>query len=136
MAVQSAHSGMARPAVWRRDDVDRKRRRRWHFFQVAFAATCLGILLDIVTSMIGFQQMGSSYEQNPLAKTLILNIGWAGLVLVFVAVCGVCYLSFRAVYARMSPHWALVGNTLIVIVALMRWFVVSVDLYYLVFPGH
>lgn len=112
------------------------RASRWHFFQLVFGLTYLGILLDIITSAIGFQQMGSSYEQNPLAKALILNIGWVGLTLLLTATCAVCYVSFRAVYARMNLRWTMVGNVLIVVVALMRWVVVSTAIIYLVFPMH
>lgn len=136
MAIHSAIGGMARPLERDREAIERKRRSRWHFFQVAFAVTYLGILGDIVTSAIGFQQMGSSYEQNPLAKAIILNVGWVGLTVLLTAVCAVCYLSFRAVYARMSLRWTTVGNVLLVIVALMRWVVVSTAIIYMVFPIH
>lgn len=136
MAVQSAANGLARPLVRDQDVIEDKRRSRWHFFQAVFAVTYLGILLDIVTSAIGFQQMGSGYEQNPLAKALILNIGWVGLTLLLTAVSAVCYLSFRTVYARMGLRWTAVGNVLITMVALMRWVVVSTAIIYLVFPIH
>lgn len=136
MAIQSAARGMARPIERDQDVIARRRLSRWHFFQAAFAVTYLGILGDIVTSAIGFQQMGSSYEQNPLAKAIILNVGWVGLTILLTSVSAVCYVSFRAVYARMALRWTAVGNVLIVIVALMRWVVVSTAIIYMVFPIH
>lgn len=136
MAVQSATNGVPRPRQHYRNVAEDKRASRWHFFQLVFGLTYLGILLDIVTSWIGFQQMGSSYEQNPLAKALILNIGWAGLTLLLTATCAVCYVSFRAVYARMNLRWTVLGNVLIVIVALMRWVVAGTALIFIVFPIH
>lgn len=136
MAIQSAINSMGPTREHRRDLLEDKRASRWHFFRVVFGLTYLGILLDIGTSIVGFHEMGSSWEQNPLAKALILNIGWVGLTLLLTATCAVCYVSFRAVYARMNLRWTVVGNVLIAIVALMRWVVAGSALIYLTFPIH
>lgn len=136
MAIHSPATNLARPLAHQFISDEEKRCARWHYFQAAFALTCIGILGDIITSAIGFQQMGSGYEQNPLAKAIILDTGWLGLTFLLAAVCAVCYFSFRAVYARLSLRWSMIGNVLITVVGVVRWFVVSTAIIYMVFPIH
>lgn len=112
----------------------RRRRRRWRVFQALFAATCLGIVLDVVTTAIWFSKAGSGYEQNPLGGFLIAHLGWAGLLVLLMSLCAVCYVSVRAVYWRMSTVWSAVINVLLFFIATFRWIVVAAAIITLVQP--
>jgi hypothetical protein len=109
----------------------RKRRARWRFFQIAFAVTYLGVVLDVVTTALGFQKTGSGYEQNPLGSVLIGGLGWIGLFLLMSLLCAVCYVSFRTVYWRMSTRWSMILNIVLVLVAAFRWLAVVTAILYL-----
>jgi hypothetical protein len=112
----------------------RKRMRRWRFFQVLFAFTCLGILLDVVTTAIWFGRAGSGYEQNPLGKFMIDHLGWVGLGFVLMALCAICYLSVRTVYWRMSTVWSAILNVILLLIAAFRWLVVMAAIIALIHP--
>jgi len=113
-----------------------KRHRRWHFFQVVFALTYVGIVMDIITTAIGEQKAGVGYEQNPLGSLLIGGLGWIGLFVLLTLLCGVCYVSIRLVYWRMSTAWSAIINTLFVLMMLFRWLAVVTAILYILQPAH
>lgn len=135
MAVRSPVRLPALPLAQYSPTAEPRRRGRWRFFQVVFFLTYLGIVLDIVTTAMGFGRMGNAYEQNPLGGQLIGNLGWVGLLLLMTALCVVCYVSFRVVFARMSLKWSAILNSITVIVLLMRWVTVAAAVAYLIQPG-
>lgn len=135
MAVHSPTRVSTLPLPRHSPTADPRRRARWRFFQGVFLLTYLGIVLDIVTTEMGFGRMGSGYEQNPLGGTLISGLGWIGLFVLMTVLCAVCYLSVRVVYARMSLKWSAVLNSIMVIVLLMRWVTVAAAVAYLIQPG-
>jgi len=108
-----------------------KRLRRWHFFQIVFVLTYAGVVLDEITTGLGFLKSGPGYEQNPLGTLLIGNLGWIGLWLILSFACVVCYLSFRVVYFRLSPAWSMGLNILVVVITLVRWLAVVMAVQYL-----
>lgn len=134
MAIHSPARISALPVGLQPLPDERKRRFRWRFFQVAFFLTYLGIVMDIVTTAMGFGRMGSAYEQNPLGGTLIGGLGWVGLLALMTMLCAVCYVSFRVVYARLALKWSAILNSVVVIVLLMRWLTVAAAVLYLTQP--
>src|SRR5579884_3249394 len=72
------------------DRVESTRRRRWRYFRWTFAFTCAGIILDIVTTYLGFQRIGAAYEQNGIALYLIGHLGWVGMCALIALTCLVC----------------------------------------------
>lgn len=113
----------------------RKRNFRWRFFQIAFALTYIGIVLDIVTTALGYAKSGSSYEQNPFGGALIGNLGWIGMFVLLSLLCCICYVCVRAVYWRMSTVWSAIINTVIVLILLVRWLAVVTAVIYLLQPA-
>lgn len=111
------------------------RQRRWHFFQAAFVAVYLGIVGDIFTTWLGYARAGTAYEQNPLGEGLIGHLGWFGLAALLTGLCVVCYFSVRVVFARMSLRWAVLINTLMVIIAVVRWLAIVTAVIFLFEPG-
>ncbi|MGH2447241.1 MAG: hypothetical protein ACRDFS_01345 [Chloroflexota bacterium] len=114
------------------DDAESVRRwRRWRFFQAALPLLYAGIVLDVLTTAIAIARTGPSYEQNPFAGALLQTAGWPGMVMLVTLVCLVCYVSFRVVYFRLSPTWALILNVVVVLLAAARWLVVAAAFAYL-----
>lgn len=111
-----------------------KRSRRWRFFRVVFALTYMGIVLDIITTAIGYQKSGAGYEQNPLGGLLIGNLGWMGMFVMLTALCALCYVSVRLVYWRMSTAWSAFINALFVLMMLFRWLAVVTAIIYILQP--
>lgn len=129
MALQDL---LAVPAIAGSGDRERQLRlNRWHFFQVVFVLTYAGVVLDELTTGLGFVKSGASYEQNPLGSLLIGNLGWVGLWLLVTLASVICYFSFRVVYFRMSPAWSLGLNVVVVLVTLVRWLAVVTAIQYL-----
>jgi len=112
-----------------------QRRRRWRFFQITFCFVYAGVVLDVITTAMGYAKAGTSYEQNPLGGSLIGHVGWVGLLAVLTALCIACYRSVRLVYARMSPRWSNLINPLMVVLAAFRWLAVITAVLYLLQPG-
>jgi len=108
------------------------RARRWRTFLFVFVLTCAAISLDLVTTYMGFQRVGSRFEQNGIALYLIQRIGWLGIGGVLVLTCAVCLRSFKLVYWNLSLRWSLWLNVLIAVVCLFRWLVVITDVAWLV----
>jgi hypothetical protein len=100
-------------------------------FQVIFVCAYVGIVLDIVTTAMGFQRVGRAYEQNPIGSLLITNLGWVGLFLLVAVLAAVCYFSFRLVCFRLPTRWSAVLNLLLAVVAVVRWVVVVTAVIYL-----
>jgi hypothetical protein len=115
-----------------RSTEQRKRASRWRFFQIVFAAVYVGIVLDVVTTALGYRRAGSSYEQNPLGVNLIGHLGWLGMLVLLSAICIVCYHSVRLVYARMALGWSLAINGIMVLIAIFRWLAVVTAIIYLI----
>jgi hypothetical protein len=113
-----------------------KRQSRWKFFQIVFALVYIGIVLDIVTTALGYLKSGSGYEQNPLGGSLIGNLGWPGLAALMTLLCLVCYHSVRVVYARMSLRWTWLINGAMILIAAFRWLAVVTAVIYLLQPAH
>jgi hypothetical protein len=108
-----------------------KRARRWRWFQAIFACTFAGIVLDIITTAMGFQRAGAAYEQNPLGSLLINDVGWVGLFALVTAIAALCYFSVRVVCFRMATRWSLILNVLLALVAVVRWVAVAGAIAYL-----
>src|SRR5947209_8767971 len=70
----------------------RTRERRWRIFQVTFFFLYLGVVLDLLTTSMGYQRIGSAYEQNPLGALLIQHLGWTGLLATFAGLAAICYV--------------------------------------------
>ena len=113
-----------------------KRASRWRFFQIVFALVYVGIVLDIITTALGYLKSGSQYEQNPLGGSLIGNLGWPGLAVLMTFLCLVCYHSVRVVYARMSLRWTWLINGAMILIAAFRWLAVVTAIIYLLQPVH
>ncbi len=108
------------------------RRKRWRYFQWAFALTFLGIVVDFVTTYIGFQRVGSSFEQNGIALYLIHHIGWVGVAILLVLTCLACLRSFKLVYWNLGLKWSHWLNILITVVCVFRWIVGISDAIWLI----
>lgn len=116
---------------WRPSDLD-KRRAHWHSFNVILALAYLGIVLDVVTTRIGFGMLGSQYEQNPVGAFVIAHFGWWGLLLVLTVVCLICQAACRPVFFRMSPRWSVMLNGVLALLTVVRWIVVLTAVVYIV----
>lgn len=112
-----------------------KRARRWRFFQVVFGFVYTGVVLDVITTALGYMKSGSQYEQNPLGGGLISHLGWVGMVGLLTVLCLVCYHSVKVVYARMSIRWSRLINSLMVLIGLFRWVAVVTAVLYLLQPA-
>ena len=112
-----------------------RRAKRWRFFRVAFSVVYLGIVLDVITTAMGYAKAGSSYEQNPLGGSLIGGLGWIGMLALLTALCLICYHSVRVVFWRMSMRWSRLINGLMVALAAFRWLAVVTAVLYLLQPG-
>src|SRR5436305_7537878 len=99
----------------------RRRLRRWHSFQVIFGFLYVGIVLDLITTAMGYARTGSSYEQNPVGGNLIHNTGWIGLFLALSALAAVFYFSSRVVCLRAARFWSTLLTVLLAVAALVRW---------------
>jgi hypothetical protein len=134
MQPTSLPSRQLPPSHFARPLIDSKKRRtRWHIFQALFVMTYLGIVLDIITTGIGYLKAGSGYEQNPFGSLLITNLGWTGLLAVMTLLCLVCYTSFRVVFARVSVRWLRAVNAFMFLLTGVRWLAVITALMYI---GH
>src|SRR5579859_7276175 len=82
------------------------RSHRWRFFQIVFVFTYLGIVLDVVTTAIGSQVAGSTraYEQNPLGRLFIGQVGWLGILAAMTTLMLIAYVSLRVAHRRVSPR--------------------------------
>ncbi|MGI8825828.1 MAG: hypothetical protein ACR2JC_09305 [Chloroflexota bacterium] len=119
-----------------RSDTELKKRTfRWRFFRIGFGLLYLGVMLDIITTALGFLKGGAKYEQNPLGGVLIGGLGWIGMAAIMTVLCAVCYFSFRTVYWRMALRWSAVLNTLLVFVVAFRWLVVVTAVLYILQPS-
>lgn len=108
-----------------------KRQARWHSFQIVFALAYLGIVLDVLTTAMGFQAVGSSYEQNPLGGTLIGNLGWAGMFALMSVIAFICYRSCRLVCFHMSRRVSGIVTGLLAVAAFVRWVAVITAILFL-----
>jgi hypothetical protein len=99
---------------------------------VIFAFLYLGIVLDLITTSLGFARTGSSYEQNPIGGLLIHNTGWIGLFFALSALAAVFYFSSRVVCLRAARFWSTVLTVLLAVAALVRWTAVVTAILYLV----
>ena len=113
-----------------------KRRARWHSFQVIFALLCVGVVLDVITTAMGFSKAGSSYEQNPIGGFLIHTAGWFGLAAALAVLAGICYFSVRIVCFNAARRWSGVLTALVAVAALVRWTAVVTAIVYLVQTQH
>ncbi|HLJ69134.1 MAG TPA: hypothetical protein VKX16_17405 [Chloroflexota bacterium] len=111
------------------------RDKRWKFFRIVFSAVYAGIVLDVITTAMGYAKAGAKYEQNPFGVSLIGHLGWIGMLLLLTALCLVCYHSVRVVYRRMSVRWSRLINGLMVALAAFRWLAVVTAVLYLLQPG-
>jgi len=114
------------------DRVESTRRRRWRYFRWTFAFTCAGIILDIVTTYLGFQRIGAAYEQNGIALYLIGHLGWVGMCALIALTCLVCLRSFKLVYWNLGLSWSRYLNIVITAVCLFRWIVAVSDTIWLI----
>ncbi|GAC1332931.1 MAG: hypothetical protein NVSMB22_25130 [Chloroflexota bacterium] len=103
----------------------RTRASRWRFFRVAFILLYFGVVLDLVTTAIGFLKVGASYEQNPLTGSLIAHLGWFGVAGLLTVISWVLYKSFRTVFWHMSLKWSVFLNSVLVLMVVFRWVVVA-----------
>jgi hypothetical protein len=112
-----------------------RRQRAWKLFQIVFCFVYAGVVMDILTTSLGYMKSGSQYEQNPLGGGLISHIGWFGLLALLTVLCLVCYHCVRLVYARMSLAWSRLINGLMVAIAAFRWLAVVTAVIYLLQPA-
>lgn len=134
MATQSiaaAALASGREAVTRES---RKRASRWRFFNLLFVCLYLGIMLDIVTTAIGFMKAGSQYEQNPFGSAMIGHVGWYGLAALMTIISWVLYKSFKTVYWHMSLKWSGILNSVLVLLVAFRWLAVVTAVLFLLQP--
>ena len=135
MAIQHAMIPASTPEVGEKLYKElRKRQSRWRFFRIAFVLMYTGVMLDIITTAIGFMKAGSSYEQNPLGGVLIGNVGWFGLAALMTVLCLVCYISFRTVYWKMALGWSALLNGVLVLIVAFRWLAVVTAIMYIMQP--
>lgn len=134
MATQSIAAAAlvsGREAVTRES---RKRASRWRFFNLLFVCLYLGIMLDIVTTAIGFMKAGSQYEQNPFGSAMIGHVGWYGLAALMTIISWVLYKSFKTVYWHMSLKWSGILNSVLVLLVAFRWLAVVTAVLFLLQP--
>jgi hypothetical protein len=112
-----------------------KRAKRFRFFQIVFALTYIGIVLDVVTTALGFMKSGAGYEQNPLGSSLIGGLGWIGLLGVMTVISLVAYVSCKIVQWRKGGAWGRAINIAFVLLATLRWIAVVTAVLYLLQPG-
>ncbi len=108
------------------------RTARWRMFLYLFAATCLAVGLDVITTYMGMLRIGSRFEQNGIALYLITHIGWLGLTALLAIACALCVVSFKLVYWNLSLQWSRWLNLLVGCVCIFRWLVVTTDIIWLV----
>lgn len=108
-----------------------KRQHRWRLFQILFALTYAGIVMDVITTAIGTYTSKVPYEQNPLGLYLIDRLGWLGLLWLISAICIVCYASCRTVIWRLSTRWGVVFNVALGLLAAVRWLAVVTAILYI-----
>jgi hypothetical protein len=112
-----------------------KRAARWRFFQIIFVVVYVGVVLDVITTALGYVKAGSQYEQNPLGGSLIGHLGWIGLLALLTVLCGIAYHSVRVVAWRMAPRWTKFINVVMVGIAAFRWLAVVTAVLYLLQAG-
>lgn len=105
---------------------------RWRVFVVLFSLTCVAIVLDLLTTYLGFRRVGARFEQNGVVLFLIQRIGWAGVGGILLIACLACFRSFRTVYWRLSTRWSLWLNVVLGLACGFRWLVVITDAFWLV----
>jgi hypothetical protein len=108
------------------------RSRRWRTFLLVFSLTCAAIILDLVTTYLGFQRVGPRFEQNGIALYLIKNVGWLGVTGILALACLVCLQSFKLVYWNLGIRWSLWLNLVLALVCSFRWLVVASDVAWLI----
>lgn len=113
----------------------RDRQARWTFFRVVFVFVYAGVILDVVTTALGYRKSGATYEQNPLGGALIGHLGWLGLMFLLTVLCLVCYNSVRVVHRTLGRRWILFINGFLVLVAAFRWLAVVTAVLYLAQPS-
>lgn len=106
--------------------------RRWNVFLCVFVLTSIAVVLDLVTTYLGFRRTGTRFEENAIALFLIQHIGWVGIGALTAAVCALCFSSFKRVYWNLSLHWSFWLNILAAIVCVFRWTVVVADIAWLI----
>src|SRR5947209_9965381 len=98
-----------------------RRQARWHSFKVIFSIAYLGLVLDIVTTALGYHLAGKGYEQNPLGGTLIGGLGWWGLLFLLSGFAAVLFVSFKVVCFHMSSRVSGALTTVFAIATFVRW---------------
>lgn len=108
------------------------RARRWRSFIILYCLTCAAVILDLITTYLGFQRIGSRFEQNGIALFLIQRIGWVGISGVLALTCYACLRSFKLVYWNLALKWSLWLNVVLALVCAFRWLVVVSDAAWLI----
>lgn len=111
------------------------RARRLRFFQIVFVLTYVGIVMDVVTTALGFRKSGASYEQNPMGALLIGHLGWFGILGLLTAFSLVAYISCKVIQTSKGPGWARTVNVVFVLLAAFRWVAVVTAILYLLQPA-
>ena len=127
--------GPATNAVGSLVDQPERRAARWRIFQIVFCFVYAGVVLDVITTRLGYLKSGSDYEQNPLGGSLIGHLGWIGLLMLLTILSWVCYRSVSVVFARMSLRWTGLIIGLMTLLAGFRWLAVVTSILYLLQPG-
>ncbi len=107
------------------------RRAIWRMFVPLYAATCLGIVLDILTTALGYRQDGSAYEQNPIGAALIQHLGWFGLAGVMAIFAAILFFSFRTICFRLSAKVTVFFVVILFLSAIVRWLAVVTAIMYI-----
>jgi hypothetical protein len=113
-----------------------KRARRFRAFQVIFVLAYTGIVLDVVTTALGYRQAGATYEQNPLGGLLIGELGWFGMLAVLTAMSLIAYVSCKIIQWSLGGSWARWLNIALAVIAAFRWIAVVTAVLYLIQPGN
>jgi hypothetical protein len=113
-----------------------KRSKRFHFFQIVFIVTYVGIVLDVFTTALGYQKAGAGYEQNPLGLSLIGGLGWFWLLALLTAISLLAYVSCKVIQLYKGGAWGRAINIAFVVLALFRWLAVVTAVLYLLQPGN
>lgn len=108
------------------------RAARWHSFQVIFALLYSGIILDIVTTAMGFGKAGNAYEQNPIGALLIDHVGWFGLVAVLSGFAALLFVSCRVLYFQLQARRTRWISGVLAAATFVRWIAVVTAILYLV----